>query len=65
MMQKGLSDRSAIHVIDKLIFHNTRMIEDKNVLYSILRKRKDEIIEKLEKEGLPKISLNHVREYLQ
>lgn len=65
MMQKGLSDRSAIHVIDKLIFHNTRMIEDKNVLYSILRKRKDEIIEKLEKEGFPKISLNHVREYLQ
>lgn len=65
MMQKGLSDRSAIHVIDKLIFHNTRMLEDKNVLYSILRKRKDEIIEKLEKEGLPKISLNHVREYLQ
>lgn len=65
MMQKGLSDRSAIHVIDKLIFHNTRMIEDKNVLYSILRKRKDEIIEKLEKEGLPKISLNHVKEYLQ
>lgn len=65
MMQKGLSDRSAIHVIDKLIFHNTRMIEDKNVLYSILRKRKDEIIEKLEKEGLPKISLNHVRDYLQ
>ena len=65
MMQKGLSDRSAIHVIDKLIFHNTRMIEDKNVLYSILRKRKDEIIEKLEKEGLPRISLNHVREYLQ
>lgn len=65
MMQKGLSDRPAIHVIDKLIFHNTRMIEDKNVLYSILRKRKDEIIEKLEKEGLPKISLNHVREYLQ
>lgn len=65
MMQKGLSDRSAIHVMVKLIFHNTRMIEDKNVLYSILRKRKDEIIEKLEKEGLPKISLNHVREYLQ
>lgn len=65
MMQKGLSDRSVLHAIDKLIFHNTRMIEDKNVLQGFLRKRKDEVILKLTKEGLPKLSLNHVREYLQ
>ena len=65
MMQKGLSDRSVLHAIDKLIFHNTQMIEDKNVLQGFLRKRKDEVILKLTKEGLPKLSLNHVREYLQ
>lgn len=65
MMQKGLSDRSVLHAIDKLVFHNIRMTENKNVLYSFLRKRKDEVVNALAKEGLPTLSLKHVKEYLQ
>ena len=65
MMQKGLSDRSVLHAIDKLVFHNIRMTENKNVLHSFLRKRKDEVVNALAKEGLPALSLKHVKEYLQ
>lgn len=65
MMQKGLSDRSVLHAIDKLVFHNIRMTENKNVLHSFLRKRKDEVVYALVKEGLPALSLKHVKEYLQ
>lgn len=65
MMQKGLSDRSVLHAIDKLVFHNIRMTENKNVLQSFLRKRKDEVVNALAKEGLPALSLKHVEEYLQ
>lgn len=65
MMQKGLSDRSVLHAIDKLVFHNIRMTENKNVLHSFLRKRKDEVVYALAKEGLPALSLKHVKEYLQ
>ena len=65
MMQKGLSDRSVLHAIDKLVFHNIRMNENKNVLHSFLRKRKDEVVNALAKEGLPALSLKHVEEYLQ
>lgn len=65
MMQKGLSDRSVLHAIDKLVFHNIRMTENKNVLHSFLRKRKDEVVNALAKEGLPTLSLKHVKEYLQ
>ena len=65
MMQKGLSDRSVLHAIDKLVFHNIRMTENKNVLHSFLRKRKDEVVNALAKEGLPALSLKHVEEYLQ
>lgn len=65
MMQKGLSDRSVLHAIDKLVFHNIRMTENKNVLHSFLRKRKDEVVYALAKEGLPTLSLKHVKEYLQ
>lgn len=64
MMQKGLSDRSVLHAIDKLVFHNIRMTENKNVLHSFLRKRKDEVVNALAKEGLPTLSLKHVKEYL-
>lgn len=64
MMQKGLSDRSALHVIDRLIFHNTQMTEDKNVLHDFLCRRKDEVIDELEDKGLPILSLNRVEEYL-
>ena len=65
MMQKGLSDRSVLHAIDKLVLHNIRMTENKNVLHSFLRKRKDEVVNALAKEGLPALSLKHVEEYLQ
>lgn len=65
MMQKGLSDRSVLHAIDKLVFHNIRMTENKNVLHSFLRKRKDEVVNALAKEGFPTLSLKHVKEYLQ
>lgn len=65
MMQKGLSDRSVLHAIDKIVFHNIRMTENKNVLHSFLRKRKDEVVNALAKEGLPALSLKHVEEYLQ
>lgn len=65
MMQKGLSDRSVLHAIDKLVFHNIRMTENKNVLHIFLRKRKDEVVNALAKEGLPALSLKHVEEYLQ
>ena len=65
MMQKGLSDRSVLHAIDKLVFHNIRMTENKNVLHSFLRKRKDEVVNALAKEGLPALSLKHAEEYLQ
>lgn len=65
MMQKGLSDRSVLHAIDKLVFHNIRMTENKNVLYSFLRKRKDEVVNALAKEGLPALSLKQAEEYLQ
>ena len=64
MMQKALSDRSALHAIDRLIFNNTQMTEDKNILHDFLRRRKDEVFAALEKEGLPKLSLNRVEEYL-
>lgn len=65
MMQKGLSDRSVLHAIDKLVFHNIRMTENKYVLHSFLRKRKDEVVNALAKEGFPTLSLKHVKEYLQ
>lgn len=64
MMQKGLSDRSALHAIDRLIFHNAQMTEDKNMLHDFLCRRKAEVIDKLEDEGLPILSLNRVEEYL-
>lgn len=64
MMQKGLSDRSVLHAIDKLVFRNIRMTENKNVLHSFLRKRKDEVVNALVKEGLPALSIKHVEEYL-
>lgn len=64
MMQKGLSDRSALHAIDRHIFNNIQMTEDKNVLYDFLCCRKDEVIDALEKEGLPVLSLNHIVEFL-
>lgn len=41
------------------------MTENKNVLHSFLRKRKDEVVNALAKEGLPALSLKHVKEYLQ
>ena len=65
MMQKGLSDRSALHAIDKLIFNNTHMTEDKNVLHDFLRGCKDEVIDALKKNNLPKLSLMRVDEYLK
>ena len=65
MMQKGLSDRGALHTIDRLIFHNTQMTEDKNVLHDFLCKRKDEVIGELAEFGLPKLSLMRVNEYLK
>ena len=65
MMQKGLSDRSALHAIDKLIFNNTHMTEDKNVLHDFLRGCKDEVIDALKKNNLPKLSLTRVDEYLK
>ena len=64
MLQKGLSDRSTLHAIDRQIFQNTQMTEDKDVLHDFLRRRKDEVIDALKKEGLPKLSLNRVEEYL-
>lgn len=64
IMQKGLSDRSALHAIDRLIFNNTQMTEDKNVLHDFLCSHKKEVIDALENEGLPKLSLNRVEEYL-
>ena len=64
MMQKGLYDRSALHAIDRHIFNNTQMTEDKNVLHDFLYCRKDEVIDALEKEGLPVLSLNHIVEFL-
>ena len=64
MMQKGLSDRSALHAIDRHIFNNIQMTEDKNLLYDFLCCRKDEVIDALEKEGLPVLSLNHIVEFL-
>ena len=65
MMQKGLSDRSALHAIDKLIFNNTHMTEDKNVLHDFLRRRKDEVVGALKNDNLPKLSLMRVDEYLK
>lgn len=64
MLQKGLSDRSALHAIDRQIFQNTQMTEDKDVLHDFLRRHKDEVIDALKKEELPKLSLNRVEEYL-
>lgn len=64
MMQKGLSDRSALHAIDKHIFNKPQMTEDKNVLHDFLCCRKDEVIDALEKEGLPELSLEHIVEFL-
>ena len=64
MLQKGLSDRSVLHTIDRLLFHNSQMTEDKNVLHDFLCRRKDEVIDALEKEGLPKLSLKRVKEHL-
>jgi len=65
MMQKGLSDRRALHAIDRLIFHNSQMTEDKNVLHDFLCNRKDEVMGALEKEELPKLSLIRVEEFLK
>lgn len=65
MLQKGLSDRSALHAIDKLIFNNSQMTEDKDVLYNFLRRHKDEVIGTLKKENLPQLSLMRVDEYLK
>lgn len=65
MLQKGLSDRSALHAIDKLIFNNSQMTEDKDVLYNFLRRHKDEVIGALKKENLPQLSLMRVDEYLK
>lgn len=65
MLQKGLSDRSALHAIDKLIFNNTQMTEDKDVLYNFLRRHKNEVIGALKKENLPQLSLMRVDEYLK
>lgn len=62
MMQKGLSDRSALHTIDRL-FQNVRMAEDKNVLYNFLRRRKEQVLDALVNEGLPNLSLMRVEEY--
>lgn len=64
MLEKGLSDRSALHAIDRQTFNITQMTEDKNVLHDILRGRKDELLDALENEGLPILSLNRVEEYL-
>jgi len=64
MMQKGLSDRSALHVIDKQ-FLNIPITEDKNVLYKFLCERKKEVLDVLANEGLPTFSLMRVNEYLQ
>lgn len=65
LLQKGLSDRSALHAIDKLIFNNTQMTEDKDVLYNFLRRHKNEVIGALKKENLPQLSLMRVDEYLK
>ena len=65
LMQNGLSDRSALHTIDKLIFLNTRIIEDKNILYNFLHRRKEYVYDLLKDEGLPNLSLMRVRKYLQ
>lgn len=65
MLQKGLSDRSALHAIDKLIFNNTQITENKDVLYNFLRRHKDEVIGALKKENLPQLSLMRVDEYLK
>lgn len=65
MLQKGLSDRSALHAIDKLIFNNTQMTEDKDVLYNFLCRHKDEVIGALKKENLPQLSLMRIDEYLK
>ena len=64
MMQKGLSDRSALHVIDKQ-FLNIPITKDKNVLYKFLCERKKEVLDVLANEGLPTFSLMRVNEYLQ
>lgn len=65
MLQKGLSDRSALHAIDRQIFNNTQMTEDKNVLHDFLCSHKEGVIGALEKEGLPKLSLMRVEEFLK
>ena len=64
MMQKGLSDRSALQAIDRLLSNNIQMTKDKNVLHDFLCKKKGDVIDALEKEGLPKLSLKRVEEYL-
>lgn len=64
MMQKGLSDRSALHIIDKQ-FLNIQITEDKKELYKFLCERKKEILDALANEGLPTLSLMRVNEYLQ
>ena len=64
MMQKGLSDRSALHTIDRL-FLKRQMAEDKNILYDFLHRRKEEIFDALLNEGLPKLSLMRIKEYLR
>lgn len=63
MMQKGLSDRSALHVIDRL-FLKRQMAEDKNILYDFLYRRKEKVLYALANEGLPNLSLMRVDEYL-
>ena len=64
MMQKGLSDRSALHTIDSLIFDNRQMTEDKNVLHDFLCEHKVDVINTLKRQGLPILSLKRVDKYL-
>ncbi len=65
MLQKGLSDRAGLHAIDRLIFRNTQMTEDKNALHNFLSNRKGKVMDTLTKEGLPKLSLEHVIDFLR
>ena len=53
LMQDGLSDRSALHAIDK------------HILYDFLHKRKEYVYDLLKDEGLPNLPLMRVRKYLQ
>lgn len=64
MFRKGLSDRIALHAIDDAILNNKLMTEDKNVLYDFLHTQKMKILTMLEYNGLPKLTIERVEDFL-